>query len=100
MATKKESTPKKAAPKKTAAKKPAEKKTTVRKTAAEKTTGRKTAAKKTTAKPAPAPETQESLYERIAKKAYEIFESRGREIGRDFEHWLEAEKIIKGKKKS
>ena len=90
MATKKESTPKKAAPKKTAAKKPAEKKTTVR----------KTAAKKTTAKPAPAPETQESLYERIAKKAYEIFESRGREIGRDFEHWLEAEKIIKGKKKS
>ena len=90
MATKKESTPKKAAPKKTAAKKPAEKKTTVR----------KTAAKKTTAKPAPAPETQESLYERIAKKAYEIFESRGREMGRDFEHWLEAEKIIKGKKKS
>ena len=90
MATKKESTPKKAAPKKTAAKKPAEKKTTVR----------KTAVKKTTVKPAPAPETQESLYERIAKKAYEIFESRGREIGRDFEHWLEAEKIIKGKKKS
>ena len=90
MATKKESTPKKAAPKKTAAKKPVEKKTTVR----------KTAAKKTTVKPAPAPETLESLYERIAKKAYEIFESRGREIGRDIEHWLEAEKIIKGKKKS
>lgn len=90
MATKKESTPKKAAPKKTAAKKPVEKKTTVR----------KTAVKKTTVKPAPAPETQESLYERIAKKAYEIYESRGREVGRDFEHWLEAEKIIKGKKKS
>ncbi|HML94642.1 MAG TPA: DUF2934 domain-containing protein [Thermodesulfobacteriota bacterium] len=85
MATKKESTPKKAAPKKTAAKKPAEKKTVVRKTAV---------------KPAPAPETQESLYERIAKKAYEIFESRGRETGRDIEHWLEAEKIVKGKKKA
>ncbi|MGD9653525.1 MAG: DUF2934 domain-containing protein [Candidatus Dadabacteria bacterium] len=90
MATKKESTPKKAAPKKTAAKKTAEKTTAVK----------KTAVKKTAVKPAPAPETQESLYERIAKKAYEIYESRGREMGRDFEHWLEAEKIIKGKKKS
>lgn len=78
MAIKKESAPKKAAPKKPAVKKPA-----VTKSAAE-----------------PAPETQESLHERIAKKAYEIYESRGREIGKDFEHWLEAEKIIKGKKKS
>ncbi|MCL4245410.1 MAG: DUF2934 domain-containing protein [Candidatus Dadabacteria bacterium] len=78
MATKKESAPKKAAPKKPATKKPAVKKAAIK----------------------PAPETGESLYERIAKKAYEIYESRGREIGRDIEHWLEAEKIIKGKKKA
>ena len=78
MATKKESAPKKTAPKKPAVKKPA--------------------APKSAAKPAP--ESEESLRERIARKAYEIYESRGREIGRDFEHWLEAEKIIKGKKKS
>ena len=78
MATKKESAPKETAPKKPAAKKPAVPKSEVK----------------------PAPETEESLHERIAKKAYEINESRGREIGRDFEHWVEAEKIIKGKKKS
>lgn len=85
MATKKESTPKKTVPKKTAAKNPAEKKSAVR---------------KATVKPAPDPETHESLYDRIAKKAYEIYESRGREAGRDIEHWLEAEKIIKGKKRA
>jgi len=39
--------------------------------------------------------------EAIARKAYEIFEERGREHGRDFEHWLEAEAIImSGKNKS
>jgi len=40
------------------------------------------------------------LEEAIARKAYEIFEERGREHGKDLEHWLEAEAIIKsGKKK-
>ena len=42
-----------------------------------------------------------ALDEAIARKAYEIFEDRGREHGKDLEHWLEAEAIIKaGKKKS
>lgn len=41
-----------------------------------------------------------NLEEAIARKAYEIFEERGREHGKDLEHWLEAEAIIKsGKKK-
>ena len=31
------------------------------------------------------------MYEMIAKRAYEIFESKGRRAGRDMEHWLQAE---------
>jgi len=42
----------------------------------------------------------ESLREMIAKKAYEIYEQRGREPGKELEDWLEAEKIVRGKKKS
>ncbi len=42
-----------------------------------------------------------SLTEAIAKKAYEIYEERGREQGKDLDHWLEAEKMVRaGKKKS
>lgn len=36
----------------------------------------------------------------IEKKAYEIYEERGREPGKELDDWLEAEKIIRGKKKS
>jgi hypothetical protein len=32
---------------------------------------------------------------RIARKAYELFERRGRETGRDVEDWLEAERLIR-----
>jgi len=35
-----------------------------------------------------------ALRDTIARKAYEIYEERGREHGKDFEHWLEAETII------
>ncbi len=35
----------------------------------------------------------------IEKKAYEIYEKRGREHGKDLDDWLEAEKIVIGKKK-
>ena len=35
------------------------------------------------------------LMDAIAKKAYEIYEQRGREDGKDFEHWLEAEMLVK-----
>ena len=36
-----------------------------------------------------------ALRDAIAKKAYEIYEERGRANGMDFEHRLEAEAIIK-----
>ena len=42
---------------------------------------------------------QKSLREIIEKKAYEIYEQRGREPGKELEDWLEAEKIIKRKKR-
>jgi hypothetical protein len=32
--------------------------------------------------------------ERVEKKAYEFYEKRGRQHGRDFDDWLEAEKIV------
>jgi len=35
-----------------------------------------------------------AIRDAIARKAYEIYEERGREHGKDFEHWLEAETII------
>ncbi len=40
-----------------------------------------------------------ALRDAIARKAYEIYEERGREHGKDLEHWLEAEATIKEKKK-
>ena len=33
--------------------------------------------------------------ERIAKKAYELYEQRGRQDGRELEDWLEAEELIR-----
>ena len=33
----------------------------------------------------------------IAKKAYELFEKRGRKSGHSMDDWLEAERITKGK---
>ena len=42
---------------------------------------------------------EETLRDMIARKAYEIYEERGREEGKDFEHWLEAETIIKARTK-
>lgn len=38
---------------------------------------------------------ESALRDAIARKAYEIYEERGREHGKDFEHWLEAETIVK-----
>ncbi|HXG31077.1 MAG TPA: DUF2934 domain-containing protein [Thermodesulfobacteriota bacterium] len=40
-----------------------------------------------------------TLHEMIEKKAYEIYEKRGREHGRDLDDWLEAERIVMGKRK-
>ncbi len=41
----------------------------------------------------------EPLYEKIARKAYEIYEESGWEDGKDIEHWLEAEKLVAGSQK-
>jgi len=42
---------------------------------------------------------EKTLYEMIEKKAYEIYEKRGGEHGKDLDDWLEAERIVKGRKK-
>ncbi len=42
----------------------------------------------------------ESLREMIENKAYEVYEQRGREPGKELEDWLEAEKMVVRKKKS
>ncbi len=42
---------------------------------------------------------EDMLRDMIARKAYEIYEERGREEGKDFEHWLEAETRIKAETK-
>jgi len=34
------------------------------------------------------------MFDMIAKRAYEIFESKGRRSGRDMEHWLQAEEEL------
>ena len=39
----------------------------------------------------------EDLNKLIGKKAYELYEKRGRKPGHSHEDWLEAERIIKGK---
>ncbi|MCI0455274.1 MAG: DUF2934 domain-containing protein [Candidatus Dadabacteria bacterium] len=40
-----------------------------------------------------------ALYEMIEKKAYELYEERGGEHGKEMDDWLEAERIVLGKKK-
>ncbi|MGB7291607.1 MAG: DUF2934 domain-containing protein [Thermodesulfobacteriota bacterium] len=41
----------------------------------------------------------EKVREMIGRKAYELFEKRGREHGHDVDDWLEAEKFVKTRKK-
>jgi hypothetical protein len=47
-------------------------------------------------KPQPAEpiELPEGMWEQIAKKAYELYEQRGRQDGRALADWLEAEAIV------
>jgi len=42
---------------------------------------------------------EKTLHEMVEKEAYEIYEKRGREHGKDLDDWLEAERIVKGKKR-
>lgn len=39
-------------------------------------------------------ELPDGMWERVAKKAYELWEQRGYREGRDLEDWLEAEAIV------
>ena len=39
-------------------------------------------------------ELPDGLWERIAQKAYELYENRGKEDGRALEDWLQAEPIV------
>lgn len=39
-------------------------------------------------------ELPEGMWERIAKKAYELYEQRGRGEGRSLEDWLKAEEMV------
>jgi hypothetical protein len=43
----------------------------------------------------PSKEGPMDLQEQIAKVAYELYERDGRQDGKDQEHWLEAERIVK-----
>jgi hypothetical protein len=47
----------------------------------------------------PEPESMQKysheVRERIAKKAYELHEQRGRQAGRELEDWLEAEALVR-----
>ena len=42
---------------------------------------------------------ERTLQEMIAKKAHELYEKRGGGHGSDLDDWLEAERIVKGKKR-
>ncbi|MEW6143518.1 MAG: DUF2934 domain-containing protein [Thermodesulfobacteriota bacterium] len=42
---------------------------------------------------------ERSIRDIIERKAYEIFEQRGRQPGKELDDWLEAERIVKGKKR-
>jgi exoribonuclease II len=37
----------------------------------------------------------DEVRERIAKKAYELYERRGRQVERDVEDWLKAEELVR-----
>lgn len=41
--------------------------------------------------------SKDDLSALISKKAYELYEKRGRKAGHSMDDWLEAERIIKGK---
>ena len=43
---------------------------------------------------------KKALQEQIAAKAYELYEKRSRSHGRDFEDWLEAERLVLAELKS
>jgi hypothetical protein len=37
----------------------------------------------------------EELYQRVARKAYELYQQRGEKAGHDMEDWLTAERLVR-----
>lgn len=70
---------------------------TKKEAAPKKTAGRKVATPKTASKKSSP--SKESVQDKIARVAYELYEKSGYVHGRDVEHWIEAERIVLGKKK-
>lgn len=70
-----------------------EKKNTSRRTAATTMTKREKNTQKTEAPPLVI--SDEELYERVARKAYELYQQRGEEWGHEIEDWLTAERLVK-----
>lgn len=52
------------------------------------------AERKLRAEPESMQKYSDEVRERIAKRAYELYEQRGRQDGRELEDWLEAEEIV------
>lgn len=69
-----------------------ETKKTPRRTAAT-TTKRQQKVQKTEAPPLVI--SDEELYERVARKAYELYQQRGEEWGHEIDDWLTAERLVK-----
>ena len=44
--------------------------------------------------------SDQALHERIARRAYELYQKRGQPSGHDLEDWLEAEALIKAELRS
>jgi hypothetical protein len=73
-------------------KKPAKK---ARKKGSAKPAAKKKGARKTSAKAASRKAPPEPKDEEVRRRAYEIYERRGSEHGRDFDDWLEAEAEVR-----
>ncbi len=52
-----------------------------------------------TTKPSSSSSSRTDITDLVRKKAYELWEKRGRASGHALEDWLEAERIVKGKAK-
>lgn len=48
-----------------------------------------------TAKPASLTITDEEMYERVARKAYELYQQRGEIAGHDLNDWFTAERLVR-----
>lgn len=53
------------------------------------------AERKLRAEPESMQKYSDEVRERIAKRAYELYEQRGRQDGRELEDWLEAEELVR-----